>query len=390
MFSQKFSRAIYNSLCVGIFLICHTLFGDLTVTIQQIDPVPALANCDSQDGVPVQVGGTVRYQIVVTNTGSTTIRGFSLDDTLNSDVNPNGVRLIGIFAECARISAPEPNSFHIDSRTTLAPGESETFTGVYRICTGVNAETGFSTLTNTATVTSSDSTGASLSATALLTSCVRGCALSVTVFPAVPTLVCSNGSVTLTASIANCCCPTIIWRDPNGNIIQQGTDSQIILSAAELIPGQYSVNVVDSCTNCQASGVSGALSLASCADLSITKAVAQNNDQITYTITVINNGPDASLVTVTDCLPTCLNILAINPLNSSKWSFQVNNNCITALLINDGPVLLQPFASASFEIVALKTESCGKSICNTATVKGSILDPNLSNNVATVKVRNKR
>ncbi len=394
MLSQKYVNAYKGLLVSFLMLVSSSLLADLTVSINQVDPFPPLANCQDQNGVPVEVGGKVSYAITITNTGPDSVRGISLDDTLISDVNPSGVCIVDVTAcrDDFRI-IPGCNSFHLDSHATLAAGESLTFTARYKICTGLNQQ-GFSTLTNIANVTSLNSTGCQLNSTvSSLTSCVQGCTLAVTVTPAIPTSVCSNQSITLTARVYNsCCCLDQInfaWSDPNGNIVQNGNNPQLILSPG-FLPGIYSVTVTDTWTGCQANANSGTITAVECADLAIIKTASANDDQIVYTITVTNNGPSASLVTVTDCLPTCLVPVQTIPLDGSNWSFVVNGTYLTAQLVNSDqqPINLQPNSSASFRIVTQKSNCCGKFICNTAKVQGSLFDPDLSNNSSTVKVRN--
>ncbi len=394
MLSQKYVNAYKGLLTSFLMLISSSLLADLTVSISQVDPVPPLANCQDQNGVPVKVGGKVSYEITITNTGPGSVRGISLDDTLISDINPSGVSIADVTAcrDDFRI-IPGCNSFHLDSHATLAAGESLTFTARYKIYTGLNQQ-GYSTLTNIANVTSLNSIGCQLNSTvASLTSCVQGCTLAVSVIPAIPTSVCSNQSITLTARVCHSLCSeaqlNFVWRDPNGNIIQDGTNPQLILFPG-FLPGIYAVTVTDTCTGGQANAFSGTITGVECADLAIIKTASVNDDQIIYTITVTNNGPSASLVTVTDCLPTCLAPVQSIPLSGSNWSFIVNGNCLTAQLVNGDlqPINLQPNSSASFQIVTQKNNCCGKFICNTATVQGSLFDPDLCNNSSTVKVRN--
>ena len=114
------------------------------------------------------------------------------------------------------------------------------------------------------------------------------------------------------------------------------------------------------------------------ADLAITSVTAAPasvllGQDVTFTIPVVNNGPDqATGVTIIDILPQGLSLISASMPNGSV---QTQNNAAVATLssLNSGAV-------ATLTIVA-QTTAVG-SISNGATVSGSQVDPNPTNNAA--------
>lgn len=119
------------------------------------------------------------------------------------------------------------------------------------------------------------------------------------------------------------------------------------------------------------------------ADLAVTKTAslttAAMGQQITYTITVTNNGPDAATgVTLTDNVPgkACLNAIALSPEvgsytytgNTIKWS------------IGD----LAAHSAVTMSVIV--TARAAGALANTANVSGNETDPDPGNNSATAAV----
>ena len=116
------------------------------------------------------------------------------------------------------------------------------------------------------------------------------------------------------------------------------------------------------------------------ADLSIVKTVNQNSvqagNQVTYTLTVTNNGPSVSSgVVVTDNLPTGMTLVSATPSvgtwTSPNWSVGSIN----------------PGSSVYMTVVAQTSPALlPGNITNTATVTATTTDPILSNNSSSVGV----
>jgi uncharacterized repeat protein (TIGR01451 family) len=119
------------------------------------------------------------------------------------------------------------------------------------------------------------------------------------------------------------------------------------------------------------------------ADLSITKAASPDpvttGDDLTYTVTVTNNGPDpATSVTVTDNLPPETTFVSCSSTGSGVCGGSGNNRTVTFALLPSG---------ASETITFVANVNCsvadGTVISNTATVSSSTPDPDPLNNSAT-------
>ena len=126
------------------------------------------------------------------------------------------------------------------------------------------------------------------------------------------------------------------------------------------------------------------------ADLSLTKTAAAGpvlaGDDITYTITVANAGPNTSqTVAMTDVLPA--DTTFVSDAQTSGPTFILTNPPVGGTGTITGTIgSLALGASATFTVVVLVSPStpAGTAITNTADVTAATADPNLANNSQTV------
>jgi len=119
------------------------------------------------------------------------------------------------------------------------------------------------------------------------------------------------------------------------------------------------------------------------ADLAISKTAAPDpvtsGSNLTYTITITNNGPDAAeSVTVADILPEATSFISCDATGGGVCSGAENNRAVTF-------ASLAPGASGSITLVAQVKCSVanGAIVNNTATISSATFDPEQSNNTAT-------
>jgi len=120
------------------------------------------------------------------------------------------------------------------------------------------------------------------------------------------------------------------------------------------------------------------------ADLAVTKAASSATiivgSSVTYTITLVNNGPDsASSITVTDNLPATLTFVSCASTGAGVCGGSGNNRIVSFSSLASG-------ATATITIVAnlACSVSNGQIIGNTATVTSIVLDPVSGNNSSSV------
>lgn len=119
------------------------------------------------------------------------------------------------------------------------------------------------------------------------------------------------------------------------------------------------------------------------ADLSITKTASPDpvttGDDLTYTVTVTNNGPDpATSVTVTDNLPAETTFVSCSSTGEGVCGGSGNNRTVTFALLPSGPS-----ETITFVVNVNCSVADGTVISNTATVSSSTPDPDQMNNSAT-------
>jgi uncharacterized repeat protein (TIGR01451 family) len=132
----------------------------------------------------------------------------------------------------------------------------------------------------------------------------------------------------------------------------------------------------------QAAAIGGSTIVVPTSDLAITKTDAPDpvalGSNLTYTLTVTNNGPDASTgSTVSDTLPAGVTFVSATP---SQGSCSEAAGTVTCPL---GPLAVG--ASATIDIVVTVNPTATCPLSDTATVSGTEPDPDSANNSATAE-----
>ncbi|HEY3106027.1 MAG TPA: choice-of-anchor L domain-containing protein [Gaiellaceae bacterium] len=176
---------------------------------------------------------------------------------------------------------------------------------------------------------------------------------------------------------------TLTWAGPF-SVPGAGSVSIHFLVTVSSTPGDYLNNASADAgpTPVTPTGPTAQITVTAGADLSMTKADAPDpvalGGTLTYTLTVTNNGPDASTdSTVTDTLPAGVTFVSATP---SQGSCAEAGGTVTCPL---GP--LMPGASATIEIVVTVDVTAVSPLSDTATVAGVETDPVATNNSATAE-----
>jgi len=188
----------------------------------------------------------------------------------------------------------------------------------------------------------------------------------------------SLGNLLLDVTIADCTKATTTFFDV------QATAGDSVSRAVRQVPVPNDGNEIDFT---ETDGLVTQFTLAS-ADLAITKTdnpdpVLKGQD-VTYTITVTNNGPDAAAnVTMTDSLPT--NASFVSSVCPSGWTCTPAPVGSTGGTFTATKATLASSATAAFSITvrACSGPTCTGPLSDTATVKSDTFDPDLMNNTAT-------
>jgi uncharacterized repeat protein (TIGR01451 family) len=340
---------------------------------------------------PVTVGANLIYTIVVTNNGPSQATGVALTDTLPSGVN---------FVSAPGCSGTGPVVCNL---APLASSASATIT----ITVTPQLAVAGTTITNTVSVTNSNETDPNTSNnTATQTTTVTAANLAITKSDSPdPVLVTSNLTYTLTvtnngpsaatgvtitdtlpanvdfvSASPNCTGTTLITCNlgtiGNGvstsvTIVVKPQAAGMVSNTASVTANEFDPNLSNNTTAPQDTTVNPAI------DLAITKTdtpdPATVGTNLTYTITVTNNGPStATGVTVTDTLPS-------GPSGVDFVSASPGCSGTTTITCNVGT--LAPSASSIITITV--NPKAGGTLSNTASVTGNEVDFNLVNNTAT-------
>jgi len=271
---------------------------------------------------------------------------------------------------------PLPTITVIASSNTVCAGSSVTLTGIgatsYTWTGGVTNGISFiPASTNTYTVTGTN--GNNCTGTATVT-------VNVNSLPGAignsNSSICAGSSINLSAQTVSGA--TYLWTGPNG--YSSPIQNPVIVSASLVNAGTYSLSVSNNGCNSTASTVTVVVNNCTVAssDLSVVKTV--NNTQpiigqtIVFTITATNNGPDAATgVTVTDILQSGYSYVSstttAGTYNSSTgiWTIGTLANGASAILT-----------------ITVKVVAAGNYV-NTATIKGSDIDPISNNDVSVIE-----
>jgi uncharacterized repeat protein (TIGR01451 family)/uncharacterized delta-60 repeat protein len=165
---------------------------------------------------------------------------------------------------------------------------------------------------------------------------------------------------------------TLTWHSSN---IANGTS--LVNNPSSALPGTYYGAFYDAAHNCYSPISLPVNATITCtSDLSVTKSLNNSNtvvnNNVTFTITATNNGPNpATGVIVTDNLPSGYTLVSASP-STGSWS---SSNWTIGNLANG--------ASTTLTLVA--KVGCGNYI-NTATITGNQTDSNLINNTSSATV----
>lgn len=159
----------------------------------------------------------------------------------------------------------------------------------------------------------------------------------------------------------------ISCQGPNGSFVINDPDVDFTLGAGESITCTYTNTFIPV--------------VVPVADLELSKSVNQSSvqtgQQVTFTITVINNGPnDATGVVVTEALPSGLSFVSANP-SIGTYSTSTNEWDIGSLSNGD---------SATLDIVATVTALSGDVVNQASVTLQSPNDPDSGNNFDDAKV----
>ncbi|HMH53750.1 MAG TPA: IPTL-CTERM sorting domain-containing protein [Candidatus Acidoferrum sp.] len=372
----------------------------------------SIVKTDSPD--PVNVPGTLTYQITVTNSGSANVPQARVTDNLpltpsvtfgsatpsqGSCGAPNplvcdlGVLNAGASASVtvnlnvqAGASGPIINTATVAdaSGVTTDPNVSDnsstTSTAVNGPPSGTSADLSIVKTGTPNPVTA----GQTLTYLLTITNHGPDAATNVVVTDPVPP---GAGLQSATPSAGGNCTTGAVVTCTFPNLAANATATVTILATAPSQPGTVtntavvSSNVADpdplnnsATTNTTVNGAPPGT-----ADLSITKLATPNpvaaGQTLTYSITATNNGPDvATNVTITDPVPSGATLQSATP--------SAGGNCTTGSVVTCTFPSLAPSASASVTILVTAPSLPG-TLTNTATVSSSVADPNPSNNTST-------
>ncbi|MCC7362611.1 MAG: DUF11 domain-containing protein [Anaerolineales bacterium] len=354
----------------------------------------AVAKADTPD--PVIAGQTLTYTLVVTNNGPATAQDVILVDAL-----PAGVT----FAS-ATSSQGACNSGVTCALGALAPNATATITVVVTVNSGTTgvlvnlaqvtaanpesnltnnqagAVTVVDTLTDLALVKTGPLTatpGAGLSYQIVVTNSGPSDAVAVVVSDTLPaaltsaTAASSQGACSIVVDLLTCNLGTLAAGQSATIVV----NANVAATASGVITNTATVSSNTPETNTGNNSGTALTTLAGQADLAITKGDAPDpviaGELLTYTLTVVNNGPTAaSAVTVTDQLPAGVTLVTATPGYSGP----------NPLVWNLGPLGVGATQTVTITVRVNSGTPSGAVLANNAGVTSDLPDPAPNNNTA--------
>jgi uncharacterized repeat protein (TIGR01451 family) len=361
----------------------------------------AVAKADNPD--PVVAGETLTYTITVTNNGPSNASGVTLTDPLPTGVTySSGTAGQGTIAHSGGTVTANLGSLASGASTivtvvvTVDPATRGTLTNTATVSaseTETNAANNTATVTTTIephvdlAITKNDSpdpvvAGQQLTYTLTVSNAGPSTATNVTVQDVLPTGVtfqsgtATQGSVTQSSGTvtANLGTLAVSGTATITLVVAVGADVRSQLTNTATVTAAEQEDDLDNNTATATTQVTPQV------DLAITKSDSPDpvvaGQTLTYTITVTNNGPSAATgVTVSDTLPTGL---TYQSGTSTAGTVSNAGNAVTATIGN-----LSRGGSATVTVVAVVDAATTGSVTNTATVAGNETETNQSNNTAT-------
>jgi len=368
--------------------------------ITTVNPVADLAVTKTDAPDPVAVGSNLTYTVTVTNNGPNNATGVTLADTL-----PANVTFVSATAPCTQAAGVvtcnlgtinngantvitivvTPQAAAVPSITNSASATAAEFDSNAANSTNITQATAVTAVADVA-ITATDApdpvnAGGNITYSITVTNNGPNSATNIvatTTPPAGLTFVsatASQGTCAFAAGTLTCNVGTLASA-------ATATASVVVNAGAAAVPGvtlTANVTATQSDPNAANNSVSVSTTVNAAADLAVTKSdspdpvVAGNN--LTYNITVVNNGPSPSTaVVMTDPLPGTVVFVSSNP---SQGTCSQAAGTVTCALgtINSG-------ANATVAIVVTAPNTPGN-LSNTASVTSGVTDPSAANNSAT-------
>ena len=354
---------------------------------------------------PVAAGGQLTYTLTVANAGNLAANGVAFSDQL-----PASVSLVSASTSQGYIMP------HIGGGTVTAEIGTVAAGGSVSVVIVVNTSSSFvGTLTDTASVSSQGTDPAPSNESATVTTTVETAADLAIALAASPNPVLAGGQLTDTITVSNLGSETAsnvavtLPLGPGVGFVPAGSSSTVTSSGGQVVAylGDMAANSQIVLTVIVQPTIAGSLTQTAtvstssldlnpnntasattqvnpAADLAVnlaaSVAAANPNVDFDYTLTVTNNGPDdATNVAVSDTLPLGASFVSAS---SSAGLVQAYSDGIVSLSI----AALNVGATATMTIVVDPTAAPGATLSDSASVAADQIDPNLTNNSATLQV----